>query len=234
MKILSSLLVLITVLLILIMPANGDILPPGMKVYDRCVSISNLGDYHDVVFVGYITGPVIQCENPYIINSSECLTQFYKANKLTVYAIEKDYFENKGLENIDFESDPNILPYNFDFNVDWGHTVVANPLTKEEIYYSVAGFNDTALILYAERKVSFYGSVIDREETYGKPSIPDMRVVFNESKVKTETESLVNGSMESKEASKINETSDVNSSEGELNLKDTILCFFRKLFGNDC
>ncbi|MBP1908471.1 hypothetical protein [Methanolobus bombayensis] len=218
----------------MIMPANGDILPPGMKVYDRCVSISNLGDYHDVVFVGYITGPVIQCENPYIINSSECLTQFYKANKLTVYAIEKDYFENKGLENIDFESDPNILPYNFDFNVDWGHTVVANPLTKEEIYYSVAGFNDTALILYAERKVSFYGSVIDREETYGKPSIPDMRVVFNESKVKTETESLVNGSMESKEASKINETSDVNSSEGELNLKDTILCFFRKLFGNDC
>lgn len=234
MNILSSLLVLITVLLILIMPANGDILPPGMKVYDRCVSISNLGDYHDVVFVGYITGPVIQCENPYIINSSECLTQFYKANKLTVYAIEKDYFENKGLENIDFESDPNILPYNFDFNVDWGHTVVANPLTKEEIYYSVAGFNDTALILYAERKVSFYGSVIDREETYGKPSIPDMRVVFNESKVKTGTESLVNGSMESQEASKMNETSDVNPSEGELNLKDTILCFFRKLFGNDC
>jgi hypothetical protein len=199
------------------------------------VSISNLNNYTDVVFVGYITGPVIQCENPYIINSSECFTQFYKANKLTIYAIEKDYFDSKGLDNIDFESDPNILPYTFDFNVEWDYAIIANPLTREEIYYSVAGFNDTALILYEERRVSSYGSAVDKEETYDKPEIPDMRSVINESKTKVKRNNSSNEyDTELKGGNEINETLTSEPAENRSDIKNSILCFFKKLFGNDC
>jgi hypothetical protein len=223
--------------LILITPVNADVMPPGMKAYERCVSISNLNNYTDVVFVGYITGPVIQCENPYIINSSECLTQFYKANKLTIYAIEKDYFDSKGLDNIDFESDSNTLPYTFDFNVEWDYEIIANPLTREELYYSVAGFNDTALILYEERKVSSYGSAVNKEETYDKPEIPDMRSVINESKAIMENNNSKGHDMELQENTKINnslnETLPSEPAENRSGI-NSILCFFKKLFGNDC
>jgi len=223
---------------LIIIPANADVIFPGMKIYDRCVSISNLSDYPDVVFVGYITGPVIQYENTYIINSSECLTQFYKANDLTIYAVEKEYFENIGLDNIDFESDPNVLSYTFDINVDSEYTVVANPLTKEERYYSVAGFNDTALILYEERRVSYYGSIINKEEIFDEPKIPDIRSVINDSKTNIENSTLNYYFIEIQENSNSNETEIFVSSENCLILKPTlkssILDFFKKQFGNDC
>jgi hypothetical protein len=234
MKLQSCILILIVLLLILIPTSNADVLFPGMKTYDRCVSISNLGDYPDVVFVGYITGPVIQCENPYIINSSDCLTQFYKANTLTVYAIERDYFDSTGLNEIDFESDSNILPYTFDFNVNFDVTSDTNPLTKEERYYSVAGFNDTALILYEERRVSFHGSIVNENETFDKPEIPDIRLVINESKMKSENNNSNDYAIELQEDNKPNETEIVISSENRSTLKDSILCFIKKLFGNDC
>ncbi|TQD25873.1 hypothetical protein [Methanolobus vulcani] len=234
MKFQKCFVILIILLLMLIPSANADVLFPGTKTYDRCVSISNISDYPDVVFVGYITGPVIQCENPYIINSSDCLTQFYKANTLTVYAIEKEYFDSIGLDDIDFESDPNILPYTFDFNVNWDYAVVANPLTKEERYYSVAGFNDTALILYEERRISFYGSVIDREETFNEPEIPSIRSVINESKGKVENNNSNDYGIELQEDSKLNKTEIDITSENRSSFKDSILCFIRKLFGNDC
>jgi hypothetical protein len=243
MKLQSCFLISILLLLILIPVASADIMPPGMKGYHRCVSINNLSDYPDVVFVGHITGPVIRCENPYIINSSDCLTQGYKANTLTVYAIEKGYFNKTELDNIDFESDPNILPYIFDFNVEWDYTVIANPLTKEERYYSIAGFNDTALILYEERRVSIYGSVIDKEQVFEMPELSDIRSVINESKkeiitnnskdIDTEFEPYMKTNQ-----SKKNETSDLNQSEynssgNKSGLKDSIVSFFKRLFGNE-
>ena len=139
-----------------------------------------------------------------------------------------------GLDNIDFEADPNILPYTFDFNVEWGYVIIANLLTREERYYSVAGFNDTALILYEERKVSSYGSTVDKEENYDKPVIPDMRSVINASKTKVKSNNSSNEyDTELKGGNEINETLTSEPAENRSGI-NSILCFFKKLFGNDC
>jgi hypothetical protein len=234
MKLQNCLMISIILLLTLIPTSNADVLFPGTKGYSRCVSITNLNDYPDVVFVGYVTGPLVHCENPYLINSSDCLTECYKANTLTVYAIEKEYFDSIGLDEIDFESDTNILPYTFDFNMNFDVTSDTNPLTKEERYYSVAGFNDTALILYEERRVSFHGSTVYKNETFDKPEIPELRLVINESKTKIEKTNSDDNSSGLQEENEVNETEVVVPSETRVTLKDSILCFIRKLFGNDC
>ena len=237
MKLQNCLLISIIFLLVLIPTATADIIPSGMKIYERCISISNLDEYPDVVFVGYITGPVIQCQNPYVINSSDCLTQFYKANTLTVYAIEKDHFDNNGIEDLDFESESesNYVSYSFDYDVNWGYAVVANPLTREERYYSVAGFNDTALILYEERRVSIYGSVVKNEDTFDKPDIPDMRSFISEPEQKMEHNDSEKYDIQLHEDNEINKTqvSEMtgNSSDAGMSIKDSILSFFRHIFG---
>ncbi|WP_232221927.1 hypothetical protein [Methanococcoides burtonii] len=148
---------------------------------DRCVKIVNLDEFPEIVLVGHITGPVIQCENPYIISPDECLTKFYKANELTIYAIDKAYLEAKGLENINLETDSNLCSYEVKINPDWDVVNIANPLMKEDIEYSIAGFSEERLIIYKSRQVSEYKAGIpDRTEIFEEPDMPDIRLTIKE------------------------------------------------------
>ena len=231
-------LLIIAIFFMSTLPVDADIMPPGMKGINRCVKITNLNDFPDVAFVGYIKGPVIQCENPYIIKSDECLTQFYKANDLTIYAIEKDYLAAKGLENIDFDSNNNIRGYQLDFNPDWSLVAITNPLDEEEIFYSVAGFTDDKLILYESKKISRYVAGIPAKvETFGKPEVSGMRSTFNNSSSvtnksisdKLEFEGDTDGNIEQV----INSSFSTNQSIAGDNILERFIHFFQRLFGTN-
>lgn len=216
--------------IIVIIPAHADIMPPGMKSFYRCVKISNIEEFPDVVFIGYITGPVIRCENPYIISSDECLTQFYKANDLTIYAVDRDYLDKTGLENIDFETDPNILGYTLEINPDWEYTIIANPLVKEEIYYSIAGFNDTELILYESKKISRYVGLPDRTEIFEEPEVNDLRLTINSSLPDSQE-----NSPDLRKSENFTEDLDLSSPRetetAQSSILDEVVCYFKDLFG---
>ncbi|WP_233085079.1 hypothetical protein [Methanococcoides orientis] len=161
--------------------ACADVLFPGTRGMERCVKIVNLDEFPEIVMVGHITGPVIQCENPYIISSDECLTKFYKANDLTIYAIDKDYLEAKGLENIDLETDPKLCYYEVEINPEWDVVNEDDPLIREDLEYSIAGFLEDSLVIYTSRKVSRYNDVTpDRIETFEEPDIPGIRFEIKE------------------------------------------------------
>jgi hypothetical protein len=181
MKLTIQILIILLILSAFTSSASADVLFPGTRGIDRCVKIVNLDEFPEIVLVGYITGPVIQCENPYIISPDEGLTKYYKANDLTIYAIEKDYLNTKGLENINLEIDPNICSYEVEINPDWDVVNIANPLNKEEIEYSIAGFSEDRLIIYKSRQVSEYmGGIPDRIETFEELDIPDIRLTIKE------------------------------------------------------
>lgn len=220
----------ILLVIIIIIPAHADIMPPGMKSFDRCVKISNIEEFPDVVFIGYITGPVIRCENPYVITSDECLTQFYKANDLTIYAVDRDYLDTVGLENIYFETDPNIRGYTLEFNPDWDYAIIVNPLVEEEIYYSIAGFNDTELILYESKKISKYVGLPDRTEIFEKSEVNDLRLTINSSL----PDSQENFSDMSK-SNNFNEDLDLSSpfetETAQSSILDEVVCYFKNLLG---
>ncbi|WP_342305039.1 hypothetical protein [Methanolobus sp. ZRKC5] len=228
MKLKITILISILVLLTAIVPANADIMPSGMKGINRCVKITNLDDFPDTVFIGYIRGPLIQCENPYIVTSDKCLTQYYKANNLTIYAMEKDYLDSKELKNIDFESDTNILGYQLDLNPDWDIIDIENPLNEEEIYYSIAGFTDDELVLYESKKVSKYvGSVPDKVKTFEQPEIAGLRSTIYENSAYTK-ENLSNEHVQKKT---INESISDDQMLSGRSIIDIIISFFKNLFG---
>src|SRR6056297_1310811 len=152
MKLTIRFLIILLILSALTANACADVLFPGTRGMERCVKIVNLDEFPEIVLVGHITGPVIQCENPYVISSDECLTKFYKANDLTIYAIDKDYLEAKGLENIDLETDPNLCYYEVELNPEWDVVNEDDPLIGEEIEYSIAGFLEDRLVIYTSRK----------------------------------------------------------------------------------
>ncbi|WP_319507571.1 hypothetical protein [uncultured Methanolobus sp.] len=231
-------LLVIAIFLVSMLPVDADIMPPGMKGIKRCVKITNLSDFPEVAFVGYIRGPLIKCENPYIITSDECLTQFYKANDLTIYAMEEDYLTAKGLENIDFDSDNNIRDYQLDLNPDWSLVAIVNPLNEEEIFYSVAGFTDDKLVLYESKKISRYvAGIPEKVEMFGKPEVSGLRSTFNNSSSvvnenisdKLEFEDDTDGNIEQV----VNSSFSSNQSIAEDNILERFIHFFQRLFGTN-
>ncbi|WP_340818206.1 hypothetical protein [Methanolobus sp. WCC4] len=234
----SNIAIVIIILCILFLstqPVNADVLFPGTKVIERCVKIDNIGDFPDVVFVGYIRGPVIQCKNSYVIDTDECLTQFYKANDLTVYAVEREYFERTGLENISFDDEHNHPGYTFDLNVEWDTLVVANPLTKEKRYYSIAGSNDTDLILYESKRLSTYVGGVERVQTFDRPDIDGLSLTLGSSM--SDMEDSLNDEQEF-EASAIEQADEgqQGASPEQENSKwsvlDNMRNFFKGIFGS--
>ncbi|NPE27835.1 hypothetical protein HNV12_07645 [Methanococcoides sp. SA1] len=181
MKLTIKILIIVLILSVFTSSACADVLFPGTRTMDRCIKVVNMDEFPEIVLVGHIIGPVIQCENPYLINSDKCLTKFYKANELTIYAIDKTYLESKGLENIDLESDQNLCSYEVEINPDLDVVNIANPLIREDIEYSIAGFSEDKLIIYTSRKVSEYKAGIpDWTETFEEPDIPGIRLVIKE------------------------------------------------------
>lgn len=181
MKLGTNILIILLILSALTSNACADVLFPGTRGMERCVKIVNLDEFPEIVLVGHITGPVIQCENPYVISSDECLTKFYKANDLTIYAIDKDYLEAKGLENIDLETDPNLCYYEVELNPEWDVVNEDDPLIGEEIEYSIAGFLEDRLVIYTSRKVSKHNDgTPDLIETFEEPDIPGIRLDMKE------------------------------------------------------
>ncbi|WP_292467413.1 hypothetical protein [Methanolobus sp.] len=211
----SKLLISLAILLLFITPAYADIMTSGIKSINQCVKIDNMDEFPDIVLVGYITGPVIQIENPYVIQSDQCLTQYYKANELTIYAIEKDYFDSVGIEHIDFESELYVKAYKMEKNLDSRTISLTNTLTAEEIHYSIAGFNDEGLVLYESERITSYVADIQKVEKFEKPEIPDLRLTINDSSTDEEVIEPVTGEQE--------ETNEF--------FVDSIVLFFNRLFG---
>lgn len=206
---------LICIIILILVPADADIMTPGMKSIDRCVKIDNLDAFPDVVLVGYITGPVIMGENPYIITSVDCLTQFYKANELTIYAVEKSYLNNAGIENINFQSDTHVLAYKMDINPDSHLVSIANPIDKEQIYYSIAGFTDKELVLYESKRISSYTGGIDKIESFDPPVVENLKLNISDALNTSET----------------TETNTGNQTQIRRSFMDTLVFFFNHLFG---
>ncbi|MEL4304864.1 hypothetical protein [Methanococcoides sp. LMO-2] len=227
MKVNVKIIICLLILSALTANACADVLFPGTRGMERCVKIVNLDEFPEIVLVGHITGPVIQCENPYIISSDECLTKFYKANDLTIYAIDKDYLEAKGLENIDLETDPNLYSYEVEINPEWDVVNEEDPLIREDIEYSIAGFSEDKLIIYISRKVSKYNDgTPDRVEIFEEPDIPGIRLSIKENTSSDEDNiPSIDDDLPTDEGSV--QDGDKVKDEGIL---DSIICFLKGLF----
>ncbi len=133
--------------------ASADVIPPDSHLLSRCVKVVNLQEFPDLILVGYITGPMIKEYEAYQIKNNECLTKGYKFNSLSIYWTTKTKFNAINLKNLQL-SDMTLLFENIE--VFGGYITNDNPLLKENIEYSIAGFSAEKLVLYISKQTSEY------------------------------------------------------------------------------
>ena len=140
--------------------ASADVTPPNSQLLNRCVKVVNLNEFPDVVLIGYYTGPMVDKYESYQIKNNECLTKGYKFNSLSIYWNTKDKPNSIETDNLLLK---NIEPYG-------GYIDQNNPLIKEDVEYSIAGFSGGKLVLYKSKQTSEYNNGTPKKvETFASP-----------------------------------------------------------------
>jgi len=179
---------------------SADKIPPNSHPLSRCVKIVNLNEFPNVVLIGYYTGPMVKNYESYQIKNNECLTKGYKFNSLSIYWNTKDKPNSIDPNHLLLED---VEPYG-------GDVVQSNPLVKEDIEYSIAGFSGEKLVIYKSKQTSEYNDGSPKKvETFTNPlkTIPTPLP-------EPEPEPVNRGFWQS--------------------IWHSIICFFKGLFGRGC
>lgn len=163
---------------------RADVIPPDHHPVARCVRITNLDEFPDIVLVGgYVPVSSPQTVERYIVDADSCLTKGYKFNSFHLFWILRSYFEKTGLENLPLG---NMLPSvskrmapiiaapetGLISIVDpYGGTVHdSNPIVREDLLYRLymaTGRNEPAVFLSEQITTDTSGT--EQIETFELP-----------------------------------------------------------------
>lgn len=209
---------------------SADVIPPNSHSLDRCVKIVNLDKFPDIYLIGYITGPMVDGHEAYIVKNGECLSMGYKFNQLTVLAVKKSYIDSIGINNLQI-SDKNIFTSDERMDPYGGYVDQSNPLIKEDIEYSIAGYSSGKLSLYKSKQTSEYNNdTPEKVETFNNP-------LENEksNKVTSTPTSSPKITPASSGQPIVTATSTISTPEPvRRGFWQSIICFFEGLFGKGC
>lgn len=140
--------VLIVFFLFFLVPklVSADMAPPNSNLVERCVKITNLDKFPDIILIGYITGPMIKDHKTYEIRNNECLTKGYKFNSLKIY------WNNK--ENADSIDQKKLLINNLE--VDNYYVQKGNDEKSENIEYALVQVPIKKIALVQTKKTIEY------------------------------------------------------------------------------
>ncbi len=233
----KNMLLIIVVLGILMMNfASADSIPGNSHSLNRCVKFVNLNDFSDVVLIGFYTGPMVDTYEAYQIENDKCLDKGYKFNTLGIYWTTEEKFNSLNLKDLKLDCEKvtssgiddegNPLYYEVyspaeltllleDVEPDGGYVSKINPLIKETIEYSVAGYSDGKLVVYKSKRTSEYSmGLSEKVETFEKPNINNKESINYTSAPES-----------------------IQNPEPQLLEKgfwNSISCFFERLFGGSC
>lgn len=216
--------------------ASADSIPGNSHSLSRCVKFVNINDFSDVVLIGYYTGPMVDTYEAYQIGNDTCLDKGYKFNTLDIYWTTKENFNSHDLKNlkldcekvvssgIDDEGNPLYYPIYSpadltllleDIEPYGGYIGRINPLIKETIEYSVAGYSDGKLVVYKSKQTSEYNyGLSNKVETFEKPNINNKEHINH--------------------TSTPDPTQNPEPQPVKKGFWNSISCFFERLFGGSC
>jgi hypothetical protein len=162
--------ILLSLLLLVLWPSTlfSDVIPEDSHYVDRYVYITNISAFSDIVLIGYITGPVVENYEVYLVKENEPLDKGYKFNYLGLFALKKSVLDRAGnLENMNFKEIAEKLPPAKIIDPGGQYVTNDNPLESEYYYYSIQGVTETALTLKLDKRVLTYNNgSSDRIITY--------------------------------------------------------------------
>lgn len=203
--------------------ATADVIPPNSRWLKRCVKVVNLDEFPSIVLIGYFTLPMFHYFETFQIKNNECLTKGYKPNSLKIYWNTKDKPNTIDPNNLVLD---NIEPVGEFVNQN-------NPLVKQTVEYSLAGFSGGKLILYKSKQISEYNDDTPiKVETFANP------LKKNELDNQNYQQITPSPNPSPQISPKPNEQPNVTPTPSSTSLKrgfrQIIICFFRHLFGRVC
>ena len=199
---------------------SADIIPPDSHYLDRCIKVVNIDEFPDVALIGYSTGAGM--DDMYEIENNKCLPQGYKFNTLSISWNTKDQSDIFEPENI-------LLK---DISPSGGYTDKNDPLVGEVIEYSMVRLSDDRLVLYKSKQISEYNDGTPKKiETFASP-LQDTQSK-NQGQQDNDIESI---STPTPNIDKTNKQTDITPSPEPVKkgFWQSIICFFRGLFGKGC
>ncbi|MDP4240395.1 MAG: T9SS type A sorting domain-containing protein [Bacteroidota bacterium] len=152
-------LLLIILLLISCKISYGDIIPDNSHYVNKCVKITNVENYPEILLIGYSIGVSSSMSIPaYSISSSDCLTKGYKYNSLAIYAAQKSYLTGKDITAIDWTKDGNAVKSNMDIECYGGFLDDSNPISAIDQFYRIVGFTDNSVVLYKWKEINKFNN----------------------------------------------------------------------------
>lgn len=198
--------------------ASADVIPPNSHSLNRCVKVVNLNEFSDVVLIGYVTGPMVEGSKINQIKNNECLSKGYKFNSLKIYWNTKDNPNSIDQNNLLLD---NVEGYG-------GYIDQNNPLVKEEIEYSIAGFSSGKLILYKSKQTQEYNNGAQKKvETFANP-------LKNAEPNKITPTPKPSPNITNEPTDQPNVTPAPAPQPVKRGFWQSIACFFRGLFGKSC
>jgi len=138
----------VLIFLLVISFACADLIPVDSHFVDKCLTINNINDFSDYVIIGAITGPMVgDLSEAEIVELEQdvCISKGYKFNKIRVFAVERDYFEEMD-SNIDLKSDK-VYAANIETEPYAGYVSNSNPLSKVTQVLTIKEVTNDGLIL---------------------------------------------------------------------------------------
>lgn len=204
----------------------ADVIPLNSHSLDRCVKVVNLNDFTNIVLIGYITGPMVQGSEISQIKNNECLSKGYKFNSLAIYWNTKDKLNSIDQNKLLLDK----------VEVYGGYVDQNNPLIKENIEYSIAGYSDGKLVLYKSKQTSEYNNgTPTKVETFANPLQNTQPNNQNPQQKKiTPTPTPSPNINKINEQPNITPTPTPSPEPVKRGFWQSFVCFFRGLFGRGC
>lgn len=151
---------LILLLVVLTTKLQGDIIIVKEKYAGTYVGVGNLDDYPNIEIIGYIEGLGF----PKKRERAHRFSSFYnikipKTCSLTFYAVKKKYLKKKGIENIDWKNDKNVIKSNLRVNAK--KTNRFEQMGSVSMKFDIAGFISDSIVMYKSQQICKYN--------FGKP-----------------------------------------------------------------
>ncbi len=119
-----------------------------------CAKISNLDEYPNISLFAYCDCVTLfNSLKSFKINSHSCI----KLNKLCptyIYALSNDYIKDKDIKKIDLSKEKNALKSNV--TIKSNSYMSEDPIRMVELYFKIAGFTDTTIVLFKEKQIIKY------------------------------------------------------------------------------
>ncbi len=160
------------------MPIFADLPPPNTHYRGRTVKIVNGKDFPDYVLIGYVWGGAVYTKEPaYLIEPDQYLAKGYKANKLKIFAMKRDQFNEAGgfpglkrkkvstregcfpaaRDCLQEEFDvPGVFASNVEIEPYGNWVPFSDPVSDEQIEYSIAGFSNGRILFYESKHTYKY------------------------------------------------------------------------------